>query len=92
MGRRTLRDLNGQPLGGNRDLDGTPRKKKSGFPMGRKQDAIKKQRDRTARFVDNPGAPGHGTFCICDECDRLRNPGWWAADDRGVASEKGRAA
>ena len=92
MGRRTLRDLNGQPLGGNRDLDGTPRKKKGGFPVARKQDAIKKQRDRIARFADNPGAPGHDMFCICDDCDRLRNPEWWAAHDRRVAAERERAA
>jgi len=85
---RTLRDLNGTPLGGKRDLDGRPLKTKTGRPVARKQDLIKKQRDRIRRYVDNPGAPGHDTFCICDECDRRRNPEWWARHDREAAAEQ----
>jgi hypothetical protein len=84
---RPLRDLNGAPLGGKRDLDGRPIKTKSGRPVARKRDLIKKQRERIRRFVENPGAPGHETFCVCDECDRVRNPEWWAAEERRRAQQ-----
>lgn len=79
------RDLNGRRLGGQRDLDGSRRTTKSGRPAARKEDLIAKKRARVQWFIQNPGAAGHHLLCICDECDRQRNPGWWATHERRLA-------
>lgn len=56
-------------------------KTKAGQPVARKQDLIRKQRERIARFVDNPGALGHDPFWIRDDCDGIRTPAWWAVEE-----------